>query len=69
MPRALRSWAALPVTSVTTTSLGGSKSSYVNDEDVDTILVSDDPGIFTLIPIDKLARGGSGASFARTGGL
>jgi hypothetical protein len=44
------------VTSATTTSLGGGKSRYVNDEDVDKILVSNDPGVFTLIAVDK--RGG-----------
>jgi hypothetical protein len=55
-----------PVTSATTMSLGGGKSRYVNNEDVDKTLVSDDPGIFTLIAIDK--RGGEcGASFARMG--
>jgi hypothetical protein len=41
------------VTSATTTSLGGGKSRYVNNEDVDKILVSNDPGIFTLIPVNK----------------
>ncbi len=46
------------MTSVTTTSLGGGESRYVNDEDVDTILVSNDPGVFALIPIDKQAGGG-----------
>jgi hypothetical protein len=57
------------VTSATTTSLGGGKSRYVNDEDVDTILVSNDPGIFALIAVDKRAGGGRRASFARTGGI
>jgi hypothetical protein len=69
LPRASRSRAAPPVTSATTTSLGGGESRYINDEDVDTILVSDDPGDFSLIPIDKRAGGGRGASFARTGGI
>jgi hypothetical protein len=45
------------VTSTTTTSLGGSKSRYVYDEDVDKILVSNDPGIFTLIAINKQGGG------------
>jgi hypothetical protein len=44
------------MTSATTMSLGGSKSRYVNNEDVDKILVSNDPGIFMLIAINK--RGG-----------
>jgi hypothetical protein len=44
------------VTSATTTSLRGGESRYVNDEDVDKILVSNDSGVFTLIAIDK--RGG-----------
>ena len=57
------------MTSTTTTSLGGGKSRYVNDEDVDTILVSNDPSIFALIDIDKQVGGRRGASFARTGGL
>ncbi len=48
------------MTSTTTTSLGGGESRYVNDEDVDTILVSDDPGVFALIPIDKRAGGCAG---------
>ncbi len=48
------------MTSATTTSLGGGKSRYVKDEDVDTILVSDDPGIFALIPVDKQAGGCTG---------
>jgi hypothetical protein len=66
LPQASRSRAAPPVTSATTTSLGGGESRYVNDEDVDKILVSNDPGVFTLIAIDK--QGGEcGASFARTG--
>ena len=56
MPRASRSRAVPPVTSTTTMSLGGGESRYVNDEDVDKILVSNDPGIFTLIAVDK--RGG-----------
>ncbi len=45
------------MTSATTTSLGSGKSRYVNDEDVDKILVSDDPSVFTLIAVDK-RRGG-----------
>ncbi len=61
--------AAPSVTSATTTSLGGGKSRYVNDEDVDTILVSDDPGVFSLIAVNKRAGEGHGASFARTGGI
>ncbi len=52
--------AALPVTSVTTTSLGGGKSRYVNDKDVDKILVSDDPGVFTLIAVNKRGGGSAG---------
>ncbi len=58
-----------PVTSVTTTSLGGGKSRYVNNEDVDTILVSNDPSVFVLIAVDKRAGGGHGALFARMGGI
>ncbi len=69
MLRALRSQAAPPVTSATTMSLGGGKSRYINDEDVNTILVSNDPGIFALIPVDKRAGGGGGASFARMRGI
>jgi hypothetical protein len=66
LPRALHSLAASPVTSGTTTSLEGGESRYVSDEDVDKILVSDNPGVFMLIAIDK--RGGEcGASFTRTG--
>jgi hypothetical protein len=49
-----------PVTSATTTSLGGSESRYVNNEDVDTILVSNDPGIIALIASNKQAGGGMG---------
>ncbi len=44
------------MTSATTTSLEGGKRRYVNNEDVDKILVSDEPGVFTLIAVDK--RGG-----------
>ncbi len=59
MPRVSHSRAGSPVTSATTTSLGGGKSRYVNDEDVDTILVSNDPGVFALIPVNKRAGGGA----------
>ncbi len=53
----LRLRAAPPVTSATTTSLGGGVSRYVNNEDVDKILVSNDPGVFTLIAINKQGGG------------
>ncbi len=49
--------AAPPVTSVTTTSLGGGESRYVNDEDVDKILVSNDPSVITLIAVNKWGGG------------
>jgi hypothetical protein len=45
------------MTSATTTSLGGGKSRYLNDEDVNTILVSNDPGVFALISVNKQVMG------------
>ncbi len=63
----LRVREAVPaVTSATTTSVGGGESRYVNDDDVDTILVSDDPGVFALIAVDK--RGGRARGIVRKDG-
>jgi hypothetical protein len=55
--------AAPSVTSATTTSVGGGESRYVNDDDVDSILVSDDPGVFALIAVNK--RGGRARGIVR----
>jgi hypothetical protein len=41
-------------------SQGRQEQVRVNDEDVDTILVSNDPGLFALIPVGKRAGGGAG---------
>ncbi len=57
MPQASRSRAVPPVISATTMSLRGGKSRYVNDEDMDKILVSNDPGVFMLIAVDKQGVG------------
>jgi hypothetical protein len=56
------------VTSATTTSLGGGKSRYINNEYVDTILVSNDPGIFSLIAINKRAGGRARGIICKEGG-
>jgi hypothetical protein len=58
--------AAPSVTSATTTSVGGGESRYVNDDDVDSILVSDDPGVFALIAVNK--RGGRARGIVRKDG-
>ncbi len=56
------------MTSATTTSLGGGESRYINDEDVNTILVSNDPGVFALVAINKQAGGGAGHHLLLTTG-
>jgi hypothetical protein len=53
---------------MTTTSLGGGKNRYVNDEDVDMILVSNDLDVFALIPVDKRAGGGARGIVRKDGG-
>jgi hypothetical protein len=58
--------AAPSVTFATTTSVGGGESRYVNDDDVDSILVSDDPGVFALIAVNK--RGGRARGIVRKDG-
>ena len=63
----LRVREAVPsVTSATTMSVGGGESRYVNDDDVDSILVSDDPGVFALIAVDK--QGGRARGIIRKDG-
>ena len=41
------------VTSMTTTSVQGGESRSVNENDVATMLVSDEPGVFALISVEK----------------